>query len=186
MPGLLFVLSGPSGAGKTSLAKELTSRIPNAAQLVTTTTRRPREGEIDGVHYHFMPRDSFLRGIAAGDFIEHAEVYGNLYGASHHVVEAMREAHEYVFAVVDVQGAAAYKKHIPDAFTLFLRPSLEDVERRIRALRTDAPEDEVARRLALAKSEIAKADSFDAVIENHEGCFDEAVHDALAALFARA
>src|SRR5712691_9939866 len=107
--GIIFVLSAPSGAGKTSLSKRITAAMPNVVQVVTCTTRAPRPGEQDGREYYFLSRQAFEQHIAAGDFLEWAQFNGQLYGTLRQSVEAATAAGQDVLLVIDVQGAAHHR-----------------------------------------------------------------------------
>lgn len=181
--GRFIVITGPSAAGKTRLVDELLQRVPNAARLVTVTTRAARPGEKDGVDYFFISRGEFRKRLAENDFFEHAEVYGNLYGSSKRVLISFLERYQFVFAIVDVQGADALKRFIPDCTVLFLRPgSIGEIERRLKSRAMAVPSAEMKRRVLQAKQELSRADDFDGVIENREGEFDATIEQALAAL----
>ncbi len=152
-PGLMLVLSAPSGAGKTTLARRLVERLPDAVFSVSYTTRPPRPGERDGVDYHFVDRDTFDRMVADGAFLEWAEVHGNRYGSAWAAVRSELRAGRIVVFDIDVQGGEQIAARYPDAVTvLIVPPSLEELERRLRGRRT---EDDAAltRRLAVAEAE---------------------------------
>ena len=166
--GRIFVLSAPSGAGKTVLAEAAQERLPNLKRAVTHTTRPPREGEVDGVDYHFAEIDTMRAEIAAGKFLEHADVFGKLYGTSIAAVDKVLSAGQDVLLVIDVQGAAAIRAKRPDArLIVVLAPWRAELERRLSGRGTDAPE-VIARRLSEAASEIRHAEAFDDVLVNDE------------------
>jgi guanylate kinase len=166
--GRIFVLSAPSGAGKTVLADAAQARLPQLKRAVTHTTRPPREGEVDGVDYHFAEIEAMRGEIAAGKFLEHADVFGKLYGTSIAAVEQVLSAGQDVLLVIDVQGAAAIRAKRPDARLIFvLPPSRAELERRLSGRGTDAPE-VIARRLSEAASEIRHAAEFDDVLVNDD------------------
>lgn len=179
-----MVLSGPSGAGKDAVMHRMRERGLPIAVPATMTTRAPRDGEQDGVHHVFVSRDQFERALAAGELLEHAEVYGNLYGVPRSQVRAALATGRHVLLRVDVQGAASLRGLLPGALFLFLAPdSPEHLEAHLRGRAT---EDEAAlrRRLAEARAELAEARLFDHVVTNVEGALDATV-DAVWALIER-
>ncbi len=166
-PPLLAVISGPSGVGKDALLSALLAG-DEFARPVTMTTRPPRPGEIDGVHYLFADSDSFEAAVRSGELVEHAEVHGRLYGTPRAQLRAALGSGRDVLLQVDVQGALAIREAIAQARLLFIAPeSLEQIEQRLRERGTDPAE--LARRLASARAELAQQDAFDAVIVNVEG-----------------
>jgi guanylate kinase len=176
--GKLLIFSAPSGAGKTSLARALMERFPRLAFSVSTTTRAPRPGERDGIDYHFVSKDKFEAMVAAGDFLEHAQVFDNYYGTSRSSVEAMRAAGKDVILDIDWQGARAIRTQLPDAVSVFiLPPSRAELERRLRGRGQD-PEEVIARRMRDATSEMRHYDEFDFVVINDE--FEAALADLRA------
>jgi guanylate kinase len=171
--GHLYVIAAPSGAGKTSLLHALMERRPGLSFSVSCTTRAPRPHERDGRDYHFIDRAEFERLIAADEFIEHADVFGNLYGTRRAVVEsALGEGRDLILEI-DWQGARQVRKRLPEAVQIFiLPPSRAELERRLRARGTDSPE-AIARRLAESVSEMSHWREFDYVVVN--GDFDQAL-----------
>lgn len=165
---ILIVLSAPSGAGKTTLCDQLLKIYPNLTRAVTCTTRDPRENEIHGRDYYFLSADDFLKRVQAGEFLEHATVYGNSYGTLRSEVINRFEMGKDVILTVDVQGAETIRKMtqadptLKDALvTVFLTPpSLEELERRLKNRDTDHPE-AVRRRLGTASHEIQSWRKFD-------------------------
>lgn len=181
--GQLVLIIGPTASGKTTLESELLKLLPNSARIISTTTRVKRPSERDGVDYFFVSRADFEEGLRNGEFIEHAEVHGNLYGASRIVLESTLEQHSVVLAVIDIQGARVFKRIVPTMRSLFIRPSsMTELERRLRAERKEASDDEIRTRLATAEKELAVADTFDRVIENVDGQFESTVQQALACI----
>jgi guanylate kinase len=161
--GHLVVISGPSGAGKTTLLKMLyaTCSLPLVAS-VSATTRRPRPGEVDGVDYHFLSREEFARRREAGEFLECCEVYGrgDWYGTLKSEVTPSLEAGKWVVLEIDVQGTLAVLEHYPDALTIFIEPaSVDELERRLRDRGTETDE-ALARRLEVARRELAQVDRY--------------------------
>lgn len=178
--GKLYVIAAPSGGGKTSLLQALMKKRPELAFSVSCTTRKPRAHERDGRDYHFIARDEFERLIAAGEFIEHAEVFGNLYGTRRSVVEAALAAGRDLILDIDWQGARQVRERLPEAEQVFiLPPSRAELERRLRGRGTDS-EEAIARRLAESTLEMSHWRDFDYVIVNQD--FDRALQE-LEAVF---
>ena len=164
--GILFVVSAPSGAGKTSLVKALLEKDPGLALSVSCTTRPPRTGERDGVHYHFLERDRFERAVAAGEFMEHAEVFGNLYGTRESDLRTHLASGRDLMLEIDWQGARQVRRRFPAAVSLFvLPPSLTELERRLRGRGTDSDE-VIARRLGQAREDLSHWSEYDYLIVN--------------------
>lgn len=168
--GLLIILSSPSGAGKSTLARRLMEWDPTLRFSVSATTRKPRPGEIDGVHYRFCDRATFEAMVEAGQMLEHAEVFGNLYGTPRAPVEeAMRAGRDTLFDV-DWQGgqqirASALGAHVVSIFVL--PPSLHELERRLIARGQDSPE-VIAARMRKSRDEISHWAEYDYVIINDD------------------
>jgi guanylate kinase len=176
--GRLVVVSGPSGAGKTSVMQRVfqTCRMP-LVHSVSATTRPPRNGEIDGVHYHFLSEEDFLSRQKRGDFLESFQVFnhGHWYGTLRSEVTTGLTAGKWVVLEIDVQGALAVVEKFPDAVTIFLRPSTpEELERRLRGRGTET-EEAISRRLARANRELALADHYQHQVINDN--MDQAVQD---------
>jgi len=166
--GHLYVIAAPSGAGKTSLLQALMRRRPALSFSVSCTTRAPRPHEQDGRDYHFISRGEFEQLIAAGEFIEHADVFGNLYGTRRAVVElALTEGRDLILEI-DWQGARQVRERLPEAIQIFiLPPSWAELEARLRGRGTDSP-GVIARRLAESKSEMSHWREFDYIVVNRE------------------
>jgi guanylate kinase len=167
--GLLLVISSPSGAGKTSLSRRLATSHEGIELSVSATTREPRPGEVEGREYHFVSREAFDRRMAAGDFLEWAEVHENLYGTPRApVTEALDGGRDVLFDI-DWQGAAAIAFALPrDTVTVFiLPPTMDALAIRLHGRAQDA-EDVIARRLGRARGEISKWDEYDYVIVNED------------------
>ena len=180
MIGTLYIISAPSGAGKTSLIASLLQKLDDAEMAVSHTTRDPREGEVHGEHYHFVTADEFLNGIHEDMFLEHANVFGNHYGTSKAVVEELLEKGVDVILEIDWQGAQQVRKLIEEACSIFiLPPSKEELERRLRGRGTDSDE-VIAKRLAQSCDDIKHYTEFDYVVINDD--FDNSVHQ-LASIF---
>jgi guanylate kinase len=173
--GNLFVVVAPSGAGKTSLVTKLLEADPHIRLSVSYTTRAPREGEVDGRDYHFVDRPTFERMIAAGDFLEYAEVYGNYYGTSKRWIDNELGGDHDVLLEIDWQGAKQVQKLFPDMVGIFiLPPSLKELERRLEARGTETP-DAIAKRMASAREEISHVLEFQYIIVNER--FEAALSD---------
>jgi guanylate kinase len=184
--GIPFVVSAPSGTGKTTVCKALVASDPGLRFSISHTTRAPRSGERDGVDYHFVDRAAFAKLVAEGAFLEHAEYAGNLYGTSFAALEApLAEGHDLLLEI-EVQGARQVRERRPDARLVFLLPpSSEALERRLAGRGSDTQE-AVKARLDLAKRELAERELFDYAIVNDdlERCV-AAVREVIAAERAR-
>ena len=173
--GSLFVVAAPSGAGKSSLVKALLELDSHLGVSVSHTTRSPRVQERDGREYHFIDEAAFRKKIAAGDFLEWAEVHGNLYGTSRIAIETRVSDGQDVVLEIDWQGALQIKKLFPSAVLVFiLPPSYEELAQRLNRRGEDQP-DVIAQRLVNARHEVAQARHFDFVIIN--ALFETAVFD---------
>lgn len=180
--GRLFVVSGPSGAGKGTVVMEALKHLPNLRRAITYTTRPPRPNEVAERDYHFISPDNFERLKEKGEFLEWAEVYGNFYGSPKGEVERLRNEGYDVVLVLDVQGALTVKRQCPDAVLIFVEPpSLDELRRRLEERGTDPPK-VIAQRLAKAKWENQQAVHFDHWVLNDT--LQQAV-DALVKLIQR-
>jgi guanylate kinase len=163
--GTLIVISGPSGVGKTTVARELCRR-PGFVKVTTATTRAPRPKEADGKDYHFLTRERFEEGIGKGEFLEHATIFGNLYGTPKKSIEDAVAAGKRVVVDIDSQGAKSVRAlGVPAVLIFIAPPSLEELRRRLTDRKTDAPE-AIERRLRAAESEIAESRVYDVVVTN--------------------
>lgn len=170
--GSLIIVSAPSGAGKTSLTRALIERLKEQGQeaqfSVSYTTRKPRPGEIDGQDYHFISEEIFLGMIDAGEFLEHAEVFGRRYGTCRSATQAAIEAGQILFMDIDWQGARQVKQRLPDAVSVFIRPPDEDtLIHRLLERGQDSPE-VIAERMHEAQAEMSHMEEFDHVIVNDQ------------------
>lgn len=183
-PGLLFVVSGPSGAGKDTLVDALRERLPRLRYSVSATTRSPRPGEVEGEHYFFLGHDEFQAGIAANGFLEWREYNGNHYGTPRDFVErTLAEGYDLIMKP-EVNGAMAIKSRFADAVLIFLVPDkLSNLRKRLLARRTETTE-EIASRLEIARQEMKYIRDFDYIVINEEGRSAQAVRDLEAILQA--
>ncbi len=180
--GQLFVISAPSGVGKTTLVRLLLQELPELRFSVSCTTRPPRPGETDGKDYHFLDRAAFLAGIQEGRFLEWAQVHGEYYGTDRLILEAWLEAGKDVLLDIDVQGARQVRCLFPLAHTLFiLPPSWEVLEQRLQARGTEAQE-QIAARLSAAHREVQEAPWYDFIVVND--LLETAVADLVAIIRA--
>jgi guanylate kinase len=180
--GSLFVISAPSGAGKTTLCQKLREIVPDVKFSVSYTTRKPRAGEVDGVHYSFVDEDEFRAMIAEGEFVEWAQVHGNFYGTSKRRIEDMINEGFDVILDIDVQGGRQIKEHFPDSILIFvLPPSMDELKKRLTGRMSDA-EDVINKRLKNAINEIREYKNYDYVIIND--VFDDALEDMVAIIIA--
>jgi guanylate kinase len=178
MSGNLFIVAAPSGAGKSSLVNALLERDRKLALSISYTTRRPRPGESEGQHYHFVDMPTFNEMRDRGEFLESAEVHGNCYGTSAQWIRDARKRGLDIILEIDWQGAQQVRLAFPDAVSIFiLPPNMEELERRLRSRGQDSDET-IQRRLVNAREEMAHVDEFHYVIINKE--FDEALHDLAA------
>ncbi len=183
MSGNLFIVTAPSGAGKSSLVKALLEADAGIQLSISYTTRAPRPGEENGVHYHFVSVDEFRDMLNRGDFLESAEVYGNYYGTSQPWIEDQIRAGRDLLLEIDWQGATQVRKLFPDAVNLFiLPPSLAELKRRLEGRGQDSAE-VISRRLAAAQEDISQAYSFDYLVVNDD--FNVALADIQAIVRAR-
>ena len=181
--GLLFIISGPAGSGKGTIVK----RVRELAEFdfsVSATTRAPRPGETEGVHYFFTDKEEFKRKIAAGEMLEHAEYVGNYYGTPKKPVDDALSAGKNIILDIDVQGALQVKTKMPEAVMIFvLPPDFETLMRRIRGRGTES-EEIIAKRMEKARFELQCFDRYDYVVVNRDNGVEEAAGDVLSILKA--
>lgn len=178
--GTLYIVSAPSGAGKTSLVAALLERVEQVEVSVSHTTRKPRAGEVDGEHYHFVSAEEFLGMIEDGQLLEHAKVFDNFYGTARASVDERLDAGMDVILEIDWQGARQVRAAVPDAHSIFiLPPSRDELERRLRGRGQDS-EEVIQRRLRDAESDCTHFREYDYTVVNSD--FERAVSD-LASIF---
>jgi len=167
--GLLIVISGPSGAGKGTICKELLCSCSNNLELsVSATTRKPRNGEVEGVNYFFKDKDEFVRMIENGEFIEYAKVHDNYYGTPKKYVMDKLEEGKNVILEIDVQGGLKVKQIFPEAvFVFIMPPSFEELKKRIEGRGTETEQD-ICKRMKNAYGEVSYANNYDYVVVNDE------------------
>jgi len=175
MSGSLYIISAPSGAGKTSLVAKLLELDSHISVSISSTTRAMRPGETNGVNYHFLDIETFQSRIEQGDFLEHAEVFGNFYGTSKSAVQSQLATGKDVILEIDWQGAQQVRKLMPEAVGIFIMPpSREELQRRLNNRGTDS-EEVIAGRMAEATQEMSHYNEFDFIVINNH--FDTALKE---------
>jgi len=177
----VFVVTGPSGAGKGTLIARVLPRFPELAVAVSATTRPQRAGEQDGVHYYFLSRVEFDRRIAAGEFLEWVDYVGNRYGTLQSEIDRLREAGKAPLLELETEGALRVKRRVEGAVTVFVTAPVEELERRLRERATEST-GEIGGRIETAKRQLEQQDEFDYVVANDDR--DRAA-DRLAAVVER-
>lgn len=166
--GLLYIISAPSGAGKTTLCKQIVAALPGLWHSVSFTTRKPRPGEMDGREYFFVDEATFHDMVSRNEFMEHAHVYGNWYGTPRKMLMEKMEQGFSVLLEIDVQGALQMKKKFVDAVYIFiLPPSIEVLRTRLQGRASDSPE-EITRRLQKVKEEVWSFREYDYLVRNED------------------
>jgi guanylate kinase len=165
--GLVFVVSAPAGAGKTTLVRMLVEEFSCIVENVSYTTRKPRPLEVEGKDYHFITKDAFEQKIKKGDFLEYAEVFGDYYGTSKQSVEASISHGKHVVLIIDTQGAMAVKKCLHAVFIFIQPPSLDILKNRLHERKSDSIES-IKVRLSWAEKEMDMASFFDYQIVNEK------------------
>lgn len=180
--GILFVVSAPAGCGKDTILNELFKRTDSVGYAVSATTREPRAGEVDGVHYYFLTREQFERKIAEKEVLEYTEYCGNYYGTLRKSVDSLILQGKDAILKIEVEGAMNIRKMFPEACLVFiLPPSWEVLENRLRTRGTET-EDKIRERIAQARTELDFARNYDYLIVNNE--LDVAVDDLKCVLRA--
>ncbi|WP_024614596.1 guanylate kinase [Clostridium sp. Ade.TY] len=166
--GVLLVISGPSGAGKGTICKALLEKNKEIYLSVSATTREPRKGEVEGVNYFFLKKEDFLQKVEEGDFLEHAEVYGNYYGTPRSSVKKMIDQGRDVILEIDIQGALKVKENCEEGIFIFiLPPSMEELKQRIIKRGSETPES-LMRRFKSAYKEINYISKYNYAVVNDE------------------
>ena len=177
-----MVVSGPSGVGKTTIARKL-AEVPGIVRVMTTTTRGRRPQEVDGRDRRFLTREAFKAAIARGEFLEYAQIDGNYYGSPKAEIERQIAEGKLVMADIDVQGAKSVRDlELPAIFVFIAPPDMEELRRRLEGRKSESPE-AVAQRLARAEREMAQKDSYDVVVTNVT--VERTLEDVLAAVRGR-
>lgn len=158
--GLVFIVSAPAGTGKTTLVQKLVQEFPSIIASISYTTRQPRDGEVEGVHYHFISESEFEAKIAADDFLEYVKLYGTYYGTSHQWIKEQQQKGKHVILVIDTQGALQLKGKISAALIFIHPPSVEVLRTRLMQRQSESSE-MMEKRLAWAKKELEIAQQYD-------------------------
>jgi guanylate kinase len=177
----VFVVTGPSGAGKGTLIQLVLPRFPDLAPAVSATTRPQRPGEQDGVHYHFLTPEQFEAKVQAGEFLEYVDYVGNRYGTLHSEIDRLRTAGKAPLLELETEGALRVKRREPLAATIFVTAPVDELERRLRKRDTESS-GAIGERIETARRQLEEQGQFDFVVENDER---ERAADALAAIVAQ-
>jgi guanylate kinase len=179
--GPVFVVTGPSGAGKGTLIQLVLPRFAELALAVSATTRERRPGEEDGVHYHFLSHEDFERRVQNGEFLEYVDYVGNRYGTLRSEIDRLQALGKAPLLELETDGALRVKRRVDNATTIFVKAPVDELERRLRARATESSGD-IDGRLAIARDQLKLEDRFDEVVENDD---KERAADALAQIVAR-
>ena len=181
-PRPVFVVTGPSGAGKGTLIQLVLPRFPELALAVSATTREQRPGEENGVHYWFLSREEFAEKIAAGEFLEWVDYVGNLYGTLNSEIDRLRDQGRSPLLELETDGAIRVKRRAENAVTIFVTAPVDELERRLRSRATESS-GVIDERIATARKQLELVTEFDHVVENDDR---ERAADAFAAIISRA
>ena len=174
----LFIIAAPSGCGKTSLVKALLGSSSKLSVSVSHTTRKPRKGEINGENYHFVSKERFGEMISNNDFVEHAEVFGNLYGTARSNIEEKLEAHIDIILEIDWQGARQVRENMPDSISIFILPPSKNILLQRLTDRGQDDKETISKRMKNSESEMSHYDEFEYLVINDQ--FDSALNDLKA------
>ena len=174
----LFIIAAPSGCGKTSLVKALLESSNNLSVSVSHTTRKPRKAEIDGENYHFVSKERFSEMISNNDFVEHAEVFGNLYGTARSNIKEKLDAHIDIILEIDWQGARQVRENMPDSISIFILPPSKNVLLQRLTDRAQDDDETISERMKNSESEMSHYDEFEYLVINDQ--FDSALNDLKA------
>ena len=174
----LFIIAAPSGCGKTSLVKALLGSSSKLSVSVSHTTRKPRKGEINGENYHFVSKERFGEMIANNDFVEHAEVFGNMYGTARSNIKKKLEANIDIILEIDWQGARQVRENMPNSISIFILPPSKNVLLQRLTDRGQDDEETISKRMKNSESEMSHYDEFEYLVINDQ--FDSALNDLKA------
>jgi len=174
----LFIIAAPSGCGKTSLVKALLESLSNLSVSVSHTTRKPRKAEIDGKNYHFVSKERFGEMISNNDFVEHAEVFGNMYGTARSNIKKKLEANIDIILEIDWQGARQVRENMPNSISIFILPPSKNVLLQRLIDRGQDDEETISKRMKNSESEMSHYDEFEYLVINDQ--FDSALNDLKA------
>ena len=174
----LFIIAAPSGCGKTSLVKALLESLSNLSVSVSHTTRKPRKAEIDGENYHFVSKERFGEMISNNDFVEHAEVFGNLYGTARSNIKEKLDANIDIILEIDWQGARQVRENMPDSISIFILPPSKNVLLQRLTDRAQDDDETISERMKNSESEMSHYDEFEYLVINDQ--FDSALNNLMA------